>query len=323
MDAVSSNGIVLTETNVPNEENKSYFGNCDEAHMVYQFGLPPLLLHCFFKGTSQHLSKWADELSDIPAGCTGLNFSASHDGVGLRSLEGVLPDFEIEDLVDGMHRFGGFVSLKSNSDGSTSPYEINISYFDAMQGTRRGPDQWQIQRFVCSQAIMMVLRGVPAFYIHSMVATPNHLEGVERTGRTRSINRRKWNLADIEPLLVQPNTPNSEVLRALKELIAIRKQCPAFHPDAAQEVIDIDHTIFSVLRTATHLPSDHPEAASPQKILTIQNITAYNQQITLKNRPDLSDHTHWRDLLTGKEVEGILANNELAPYQVMWLEAIE
>lgn len=322
MDAVSHNGIVLTETNVPNDENRSYFGNCDEAHMIYQFGLPPLLLHCFFKGTSQHLSRWVGELNDMPAGCTGLNFSASHDGVGLRSLEGVLPDFEIEDLVDGMHRFGGFVSLKSNSDGSTSPYEINISYFDAMQGTRRGPDQWQIQRFVCSQAIMMVLKGVPAFYIHSMLATPNHLEGVERTGRTRSINRRKWNLEDIEPQLIQPNTPNAEVLRSLKNLIAIRKNTPAFHPDAAQEVIDIDHTIFSVLRTANPVGNQESAGEAPQKILAIHNISAYNQKITLKNRPELSDHTRWRDIISGKEVEGILASNELAPYQVMWLEAI-
>lgn len=317
MDAVTHNGIVLTETNVPNDENRSYFGNCDEAHMIYQFGLPPLLLHCFYKGTSQHLSQWVAELNDMPNGCTGLNFSASHDGIGLRSLEGVLPDFEIEDLVDGMHRFGGFVSLKSNSDGSTSPYEINISYFDALQGTRRGPDQWQIQRFVCSQAIMMAIKGVPAFYIHSLLATPNHLEGVERTGRTRSINRRKWQLDDIEPLLVQPNTPNAEVLRSLKELIAIRKKCPAFHPDASQEVIEIDPSIFCVLRIATHLGIE-----KPQTLLAIHNISAYNQPITIKTRPELSDHTRWQDVITGKTLDGILATRVMAPYQVLWLQAI-
>lgn len=315
MDAVTRNGVLLTETNVPNQENRSYFGNSDEAHMIYQFGLPPLLLHCFFKGTSQHLSHWAEELNHMPEGCTGLNFAASHDGVGLRSLEGVLPDFEVEDLVDGMHRFGGFVSLKSNSDGSTSPYEINISYFDAMQGTRRGPDQWQTQRFICSQAILLALKGVPAVYIHSMIATPNHLEGVERTGRTRSINRRKWQWEDLEPLLHQANTPNAEVLNSLKALINLRKRCPAFHPDAHQEVIDIDHTLFCLLR-------ETPKSAErQQRILAVHNITAYNQKIPLKNRPELSDYTQWKDLLTGEAIKGILATYEMAPYQVMWLQA--
>ncbi|MCG8313289.1 MAG: sugar phosphorylase [Pseudomonadales bacterium] len=319
MDEVTDKGIVLTETNVPNEENRSYFGNCDEAHMIYQFGLPPLLLHCFFKGSSQHLSQWAQTICDIPKGCACLNFSASHDGIGLRSLEGVLPDFEVEDLVDGMHRFGGFVSLKSNADGSTSPYEINISLFDAMQGTRRGPDQWQIQRFICSQAIMLSLKGIPAVYIHSLLATPNYLEGVERTGRTRSINRRKWRYEDLQSALNQEHTPNAEVLHALKDLIAIRKQCPAFHPDAYQEVIEFDHTLFGILRKA--LP-DTADQDSPQQILAIHNITSFPHPIILKNRPDLSDHTKWRDIITGETLEGILALQEMAPYQVLWLEAI-
>lgn len=164
--------ILLTETNVPHNENMSYFGKGDEAHMIYQFPLPPLLLHALNRGTSIHLYNWASQLPKLPENCTYLNFTASHDGIGLRALEGILSQREIDDLLDSMHRFGGFVSMKANQDGKDSPYEINISLFDAMQGTRRGPDQWQVQRFLCSQAIMLSLQGIPALYIHSLTATP-------------------------------------------------------------------------------------------------------------------------------------------------------
>ena len=56
---VAPHVILLTETNVPHEENVSYFGDGDEAQMVYQFALPPLLLHALLKGDSQYLQKWA------------------------------------------------------------------------------------------------------------------------------------------------------------------------------------------------------------------------------------------------------------------------
>ncbi|WP_455198606.1 sugar phosphorylase, partial [Kaarinaea lacus] len=203
--------ILLTETNVPHEENMSYLGNGDEAHMIYQFALPPLILHALNRGTARYLTNWATLLPDLEKDCTYLNFTASHDGIGLRSVETILPNHEIEGLIESMHRFGGFVSMKANPDGKDSPYEINISYFDALQGTRRGPDQWQINRFICSQAIMLSLQGIPAFYIHSLLATPNDIHGVELSGRTRSINRRKWQYDELKLLLESQNTPNFEV----------------------------------------------------------------------------------------------------------------
>ena len=192
MNEVCPGGLLLTETNVPNAENLSYFGSGDEAHMIYQFALPPLLLHALNRGTEKYLMHWAESLPNYQQGCTVLNFTASHDGIGLRALEGLVPDNETQELVDSMHRFGGFVSVRTLADQIDKPYEINISLFDALKGTRRGEDQWQIQRFLCSQIIMLGMRGIPAVYIHSLLATPNDLAGVERTGRTRSINRRKW-----------------------------------------------------------------------------------------------------------------------------------
>jgi sucrose phosphorylase len=183
--------IILTETNVPNKENWSYFGDNDEAHMVYQFSLPPLLLHALFSENASYLTDWATEIPSTCVNQTFLNYTASHDGIGVRPLEGILPEPEIDRLIDGMIGFGGLISRRINPNGTLSPYEINITYFDAMKGNKQGVDHFQEARFLCSQAIMMSLQGIPAFYIHSLLATANDYDGVKSTGRARSINRQQ------------------------------------------------------------------------------------------------------------------------------------
>jgi len=164
--------VILTETNVPNKENLSYFGDNDEAHMVYQFSLPPLLLHALHTGNSYYLTTWAQSLPQLKGDKTFFNFTASHDGIGVRPLEGLLPDDEKIKLVESMKDFGGMVNYKSNPDGSTSPYELNITYFDALKGTAEGEDEFQAERFLASQTIMMSMAGVPAFYIHCHTQLP-------------------------------------------------------------------------------------------------------------------------------------------------------
>lgn len=310
LNQVAPDCILITETNVPHKENLSYFGNGDEAHMVYQFTLPPLVLHALNRGTAKYLMEWASELPELHKECTYLNFTASHDGIGLRALEGVLPNHEVEGLIESMQRFGGFVSMKANPDGEDSPYEVNISLFDAMQGTRRGTDQWQVDRFICSQAIMLAMQGIPALYIHSILATPNDLHGVELTGRTRSINRKKWDYRELESLLESHNTPNHEVFNELKRIINIRKHEPCFHPNSSQEIIDVSPGIFSLVRN---------EQRSDRQIFCLYNLTLAPQVITIKDRPDLSDQKQWFDLIMGKPVENILPSVVLNPYQFMWL----
>ena len=303
------NHILLTETNVPHLENLSYFGDGNEAHMVYQFTLPPLILYTLNRGTAQHLTQWAMSLGELPPQCTYLNFTASHDGIGLRALEGILPGSEVDDLVDCMHRYGGFVSMKANANGKDTPYEVNISLFDAMQGTRRGPDQWQVPRFLCSQAMMLSLQGIPAVYIHSLLATANDLRGVEISGRTRSINRKKWNHADLVSLLEDKTTLNYEVFSELSRLIQIRRNESCFHPDCKQEILEISHGIFAVLRYGDN----------GQQLLALHNVSQAPQAIVLKNRPELTDDTQWYDLVTDKMLTTILPETLLQPYQVMWL----
>lgn len=292
--------VILTETNVPNKENLSYFGDNDEAHMVYQFSLPPLLLHALHTGKEEYLISWAKSLPQLKGQKTFFNFTASHDGIGVRPLEGLLPEPEKTLLVENMKKFGGFVNYKSNTDGTTSPYELNITYFDALKGTQDGIDEFQVKRFLASQVVMMSFAGVPAFYIHSLTATPNYLEGVKQTGHNRTINRRKWELNELQDQL-KHDPVRSKVFQSLKQLIGIRKNQSAFHPNASMQMVDCGEGIFSCIR----------ESSNKERIWVVVNLTSktrYYQPVQkLENlQYDLISRTH-------------LADNKLGPYQCLWL----
>lgn len=311
LDYVAPKAVLITETNVPVKENLSYFGQSDEAHMVYQFGLPPLVLHALNRGNASFLSDWALSIPKLPDGCTYLNFTASHDGIGVRPVEGILPEREVQDLIDCMHRFGGFVSMKANPDGSESPYEINITLFDACMGTRRGVDHFQVPRFICSQAIMLGMQGIPAVYIHSLTATPNDLAHVEQTGRTRSINRKIWDEEELMCLLDNPVTPQAEVFAELRRMISIRRQQAAFHPQARQQVIKINSDLFILKRTACD---------KSQVIYAISNVTERILKLPMASLgvlPDgLSDLLAQQDGAIGEQLT-------LSPYQTRWLAFAE
>lgn len=261
--------LLLTETNVPHQENIAYFGRGDEAHLVYQFSLPPLLLHALLRGNASALTRWAASLADPPPGCAFLNFTASHDGIGLRPLQGLLPEQEIVWLADEARVRGGRVSLQRDRDGSESPYELNLTWFSALSD--RAPER-HLARFLCSQAILLSLKGIPAIYFHNLSATPNDLEGVSRTGRARSINRRKWVEAELHAQLDDPATPASQVFQKLVDLLHQRASHPAFHPDGAQRVLDLGPNLFALERTA-------PDGT--ERMLAVHNVTDRTVQATL------------------------------------------
>jgi sucrose phosphorylase len=309
LDYTAPDCILLTETNVPHAENVSYFGDADEARMVYQFALPPLLLYTLNRGNSNYLQDWAMSLGDPMPGCTYLNFTASHDGIGLRALEGLLSHNETEDLINSMRSFGGFISMKANPDGVDTPYEINISLFDAMQGTRRGPDQWQVERFILSQVIMMSLQGIPAIYLHSLLATPNDLRGVEVTGRTRSINRKKWSVEELYQALDNVSTPQHMVFTRLKQLIGVRRRYGGFHPDSPQKILKTESDLFALYRT---------DFKTGKRLLCIFNVTAANQPVEFGKKSGLGK-SHWHDLVEGKPLDRELTAVRLSPYQFLWL----
>ena len=298
--------IILTETNVPNEENLSYLGNGDEAHMIYQFSLPPLLLHALYSGNSSYLNNWASSIPDPPRGCTYFNFTASHDGIGVRPLEGLLPETEFMELLEAMRNNGAHISTRRNADGSDTPYEMNITYFDALKSAKNGQGGQQVRRFLCSQAIMMSMKGIPAFYIHSLTATTNYHEGVKASGRARTINRRKWNLDELT-LSPWDENPQATVFNELSDLIRIRKKQAAFHPDAGQEVMDPGNDFFAIKRISPG-----------QNIVVIANISHQNKTINSNNLEIISNN--YIDLISGMQYH---ANQEISiyPYQTLWISS--
>lgn len=309
VEAHSPNAIIITETNVPNHENLSYFGNGNEAHAVYNFSLPPLLLHALVSGTSEHLRKWQMSMPPAQTGTFYFNFIASHDGIGLRPANGLLQQEEIDQLVNAMQSFGARISWRTVEGGLNEPYEINVALFDAMQGTINGPDKWQIQRFVCAHAIMLALEGIPGIYIHSLVATNNDHERLELTGHNRSINRHRWDYKALESKLSNRNTHHAKVFEQLTELISIRTKQPAFHPNAIQYTLHLGSDVFGFWRQSI---------SRDQSIFCIHNIS--DQEVSIPfSSINLTSLEQWSDLISGKYYDETDIELVLPPYGFVWL----
>ena len=300
---------IITETNVPHKENISYFGDGDEAHMVYQFSLPPLLLHAILTENAEYLTNWATSLKPLPKNCTYFNFTASHDGIGVRPLEGLVPPEEFTALVDGMKKRGGFVSEKQNSDGSLSPYELNITYFDAFSDYN-GSQSIQERRYICSQLIMLSLQGVPGIYFHNLTASRNNIRGVSITGRYRTINRRKWKYEELVESLSDPDTNTYRIFNRYKDILLKRNNHPAFHPFGDQTVYEIDSNLLCIIR-------EDPEHI--ERILVVANLKNEKVSISLADTDlPIEDQSVYDDILTGKtRIKG--QKLELDACQVAWL----
>ncbi|MEJ2670569.1 MAG: alpha-amylase family glycosyl hydrolase, partial [Gammaproteobacteria bacterium] len=115
------NAILITETNVPHQENLAYFGNANEAHCIYNFSLPPLLLNTLITGDCCVLRQWMMNMPPARLGSAYFNFIASHDGIGLRPAEGLLSDEEIEHLIRALTHRGARVSLRTLENNETRP----------------------------------------------------------------------------------------------------------------------------------------------------------------------------------------------------------
>ena len=306
----SPDAVVITETNVPNRENLTYFGNANEAHVIYNFSLPPLLINTLVTGDCRHLKTWLMSMPPAQMGTTYLNFIASHDGVGMRPTDGLLSEDEKQRLINTMDSFGGKVSYRRTSDGRDQPYEINIALFDALKGTAQaGADHFQLQRFLCAHTVMLALEGIPAFYIHSLLATENDHERVENTGRLRSINRSQWSVDSLDQVLQDPRSHHAQAFEELKRLIAIRRKQAAFHPNATQFTLHLGLQVFGFWRQSTR---------RDQSIFCIHNISDQTQQIALSDI-NLIGTDHWQDLISGMTIDDLSGSITLKPYKSVWL----
>lgn len=308
LDVVAPHVLLITETNVPHEENISYFGQIDpetrqtdEAQMVYQFPLAPLAAHTLTAENAASLRHWAAGLEDLPP---FFNFLASHDGIGMLPARGLLAPEALQSLIDRTLAHGGQVSYKNNPDGTASVYELNITLFDLLNDPRQPQGARDVARFLASQVIMLSLAGVPGIYFHSLFGSRNCLGCLAETGRARSLNREKFARAALERELANPHSRAGQVFGGYKRLLQVRRAQPAFHPLAGQEILDLGEQVFGLTRTSRD---------GRQQVHCLVNVTGEVQTVPRSGLPA-------KELITGRMYD-LTHGLRLEPFQSVWLSS--
>jgi len=300
---VAPHVIILTETNVPHKENISYFGKGDEAHMVYQFSLPPLLADALLQEDVGSLKQWLFSVGPAPPGTTYLNFTASHDGIGVRPLEGLVSRSRIESLALATKLTGGKIGTRTTLNGEEIPYELNVTYRDLL-----GIDQaLTANRFIISQALMLSLAGIPAIYFHSLVGSGNDILGMNESGIARRINRQRYEWDELSKILMDKNGLQYEIFNRYCSLITIRVKEKAFHPDGKQTILNINNK--TVLGFTRMNPTE------TESIVVLYNFSSKDQTFLFKNN---SKHLGI-DLITNEQVN-LSSQVSLAPLMFRWIK---
>lgn len=315
LDEIAPWVIIITETNVPHEENISYFGDGrNEAHMVYNFSLPPLTLDAVLREDTGHLQRWARGLPAPSRDTAFFNFLASHDGIGLLPTHGILSEAERLNLIETVQQRGGRISFKSTANGEI-PYEMNVNYLSAVADPNL-PDDQRARAFLVSQSIMLCLAGVPGIYIHSLLGSTNWTTGVEQTGMNRAINRCKLNYPDLVQELNDGASLRHRVFEGYKQLLRARSRSSAFHPAAEQDVLATEPQIFAVLRHNT------TEQAT---VLCLHNVSGEAAEVTVPRHCfPAGQERSFTDLVSGDIffpywTDSGDAEITLEPHEVMWL----
>ncbi|MBN2457501.1 sugar phosphorylase [Candidatus Woesearchaeota archaeon] len=323
LDLLAPSVSIITETNVTHAQNIKYFGNSrNEAQMVYNFSLPPLVLYTFYSGNARYLSRWASRLDNPSDYCTYFNFLASHDGIGLMPLKRILPYKEVKSLVKTAKRNGGLVSYKTNNNSKQEPYELNITWWDALNNNHRKEDKRLMKRrYLASVAVALVIQGVPGIYFHSLFATRNDARAVEKSRVNRDINRKNVTLSAVEKELADRKSVVRKVFRNYTEFIRVRSRHKAFHPNAGQRILIENNSVFSVLRTSLD---------KKEKILSLINVTDELQEYRVDvdelglNRCRLYNIISNRRVIWNNPCHQV---NEftviLKPYEVCWIRSRE
>ena len=255
---------IITETNVPHTENISYFGEGNEANLVYQFALPPLVFFSFRSGSAEKLTRWLTQLEEPPAGCRYFNFLSSHDGIGVTPVAMILDQDEKKQLESWTFESGGKISYKDLGNGTHVPYELNVNFLDAM-ATLEESDQLRSERFISAETLLISLKGVPGIYIHSLLGSRNNYEEMNSTGILRRINRGSIDLNKLQKEL-ELGGYRQPVFDELHRRLRLRMEHPALRVDATQEVLNLDPRLVSFIRRSVC-------QTDPEKILVLVNVS--------------------------------------------------
>ncbi len=315
LDAAAPAVSLITETNVPHQDNISYFGNGeDEAQMVYNFALPPLVLNTFQSGNATILSRWAASLEPPSETTTFFNFLDSHDGIGVMGSRGILSEEQILVMAEKVKEHGGFVSMKANGDGTESPYELNVTWWSALNRDDSHEDlDLQIDRFIASRALAMSLRGVPGLYLLGLVGSKNDLEAAQRNKSKRDINRTALQEDELLQLFSNPATTTARIALRMIHLLEQRTSHPAFHPAAPQTIIEGFPDLFAVFRR---------ERGNTRGVLALMNITAQTVSASIEVGQFEPIESNLKDLIGEEQFQITDGKLELIlePYRACWLD---
>ena len=300
--------LIITETNIPSHENLTYFGNNNEAHCIYNFSLAPLLIHAIISGNSFYLKKWSRGMPPAQENNSYLNFLSTHDGIGMRPIEGILPEMEVKKYFRFFKKQGGLFSYRTNK-GKKSVYEVNITLLEALKECYNGKDKYIFDRFVLAHTILFSMEGIPAIYIQNFLGSKNDNIKVKKTNSFRSINRKNWNYDSLTKIINNKSTINNKILNSIKNLIVLRKKQVAFHPNATQFTLQLGDIFFGLWRQSID---------RSQSIFCISNLTNKKQKISLLDINLISTNS-WFDLLTKKRIKNIGDELFFKPYQTYWI----
>jgi sucrose phosphorylase len=313
---VAPRAALLTETNVPHDENISYFGNGhDEAHMVYNFALPPMVLHTFYSGDATALSNWVRHLEYPSETTTYLNILDTHDGIGVLGVQGILAQDQIDVMIRKAREHGAFISYRTGEDGTEKPYEINSTWYSAVNRKESSEDlRLQLRRFAASRSVALVLKGVPGMYFHGVIGTENDPEIVEKTGSKRDVNRQEVDVAWLDEQLKDPHAKLSLLRNEMSRVAEVRNPERAFHPGGEQHVLELSPSVFSLLRVA-------PEG--DQRVVALINVANKVCSVEVLLSELGTEEPRWLDLVS--EVEYVAEDGKipvnLQPYDVIFLKA--
>ncbi len=305
-----NDGVLITETNVPQKENLSYIESGDEAHMAYNFPLPPLILEAVINSKADILNSWICEWPKLPISTTLFNFTASHDGIGLRALEGLMNEDRIKTLLVDCEKRGGLVSHRRLSNGEDKPYELNISWWSAMEDSSRDNKRFQYERFILSQLIVMALKGVPAFYLPALLASENDVKTFSTTGQRRDLNREKFEFDKLTLVLNNDDSNASKNLRFLSHAMKIRSSLISFHPSSEMKCLSKNRSDIIVIQRGKGMNT----------LIAIHNFTENKLNYSInddKYNDYRDDGLFFKDYLSGKIFNNL--NFVLNPFDVLWI----
>ena len=298
LEYVAPYAVIITETNVPHKDNISYFGKNDEAHMVYQFPLPPLVLDAVTRQNTVYLQRFYRKIQNMPSQNLFFNFLASHDGIGVLGAKGYLNKRQFNGMLATVENHKGIISYKSMPDKTKAPYEMNINYFDAINNpNKKIPIKTEVKKFIASQAMIVGSKGTPGIYIHSLLGSRNDIKGMKKSGINRRINREKLNLKKLEKELNNTKSIRHNVLKQYKNMLDAKSKRKEFDPYSKQRIITSDKRLFILKRTYKN-----------SKVHIVINFSENEIKMPIKAfRSSI-------DIITGKRFKNIIQ-----PYQTYFL----